>query len=125
MTGERLPTAVHGGLAVYDVGDGPVVLLVPSPHGYVLGPSAEGELCGVLLEAGARVVTFDPPGAFRSTRTARLGLEEIVACCEEALDVRGISTPVPVVAHSQATLCALAFALGKPRRVAAMVLVGA
>lgn len=64
MAVDPVPAAVHDGLALYAAGHGPPVLLVPSPHGFVLGPAAVGGLHALLLELGLTVVTFDPPGAF-------------------------------------------------------------
>jgi pimeloyl-ACP methyl ester carboxylesterase len=71
------------------------------------------------------VITFDPPGAFASSRPPRLGLEEMLTCTQEALQVAGVRPPVDVVGHSQATLCQLALALAHPKVVRSLVLVGA
>jgi proline iminopeptidase len=119
------PTLVHDGLAVYVAGDGPAVLLVPSPHGFVLGPAASGELHAALLEIGCTVVTFDPPEAFASRRRARLDLDEMTECSQEALEVLGVRGPVPVVGHSQASLCAVHLTLEHPDQVERLLLVGA
>jgi 3-oxoadipate enol-lactonase len=119
------PAAVHDGLAVYDLGAGPPTLVVPSPHGFVLTSSASGPLSAATLKASPRVVTFDPPGAFRSARPAALTVQEMTDCCEEALAALDIASPVDVVAHSHATMCALALALDRPALVRRLVLVGA
>jgi pimeloyl-ACP methyl ester carboxylesterase len=119
------PTVVRDGLAVFDSTGSQPVLLMPSPHGFVLGPTASGPLHAVLVALGLRVVTFDPPGAFSSTRRPTLSLQEMTQCSLEALDCLGIRGPVPVVAHSHATLCALHLALNRAERVDRLLLVGA
>jgi proline iminopeptidase len=119
------PACVHDGLAVYDLGAGPPLLLMPNPQGMVRVPEAHGPLAELLVGLGRRVVTFDPPGAFASPRPPRLGLAEMLACTHEALGVAGVAAPVEVVGHSQATLCQLALALATPAVVRTLVLVGA
>src|SRR5215207_927119 len=119
------PACVHDGLAVYDLGAGPPLLVMPNPQGMVRAPEACSPLVELLLGLGRRVVTFDPPGAFASPRPPRLGLEEMLACSREALKAVGAPTPVDVVGHSQASLCQLALALSHPEVVRSLVLVGA
>ena len=119
------PAWVHNGLAVYDLGAGPPLLVMPNPQGMVRAPEAHGPLVELLAGLGRRVVTFDPPGAFASPRPPRLGLDEMLACTREALAVAEVATPVDVVGHSQATLCQLALALAAPATVRSLVLVGA
>jgi proline iminopeptidase len=126
MKGEPAPTSVVNGLAVYATrSHGPPVLLVPSPHGFVTGPAAASALHGALVDLGVRVLTFDPPGAYASSRPARQDLEEMTGCCREALVELDIPGPVPVVAHSHASLCALHLALERPELVGRLLLVGA
>jgi pimeloyl-ACP methyl ester carboxylesterase len=67
---------MNNGLAIYSIGEGCPVLLMPYPHGFPTSATAESALAQVLLELGYRVVTFDPPGAFRSTRPARIGMSK-------------------------------------------------
>ena len=67
------PAWVHDGLAVYDLGAGPPLLVMPNPQGMVAGPTAHSPLVELLIGLGRRVVTFDPPGAFASPRRPRLG----------------------------------------------------
>src|SRR5512132_3501284 len=119
------PAWVHDGLAVYDLGAGPPLLVMPNPQGMVRAPEAHGPLAELLVGLGRRVITFDPPGAFASPRPPRLGLDEMLACTHEALGVAGVAPPVDVVGHSQATLCQLALALAAPATVRSLVLVGA
>jgi pimeloyl-ACP methyl ester carboxylesterase len=119
------PAWVHDGLAVYDLGAGAPLLLMPNPQGMVRAPEAHSLLAALLVDLGRRVLTFDPPGAFASPRPPRLGLDEMLACTHEALGVAGVAPPVDVVGHSQATLCQLALALAAPATVRSLVLVGA
>jgi len=120
-----LPARLVGGLAVYDLGTGPPVLVMPNPQGMVRTSEASGPLTDAMLALGRRVVTFDPPGAFASVRPPRLGLPEMLAGTSDALRATGITGPVDLVGHSQATLCQLAWALAAPHKVRRMVLVGA
>src|SRR5512132_4345320 len=119
------PAHVSDGLAVYDLGAGPPLLLMPNPQGMVRAPEAHSPLADLLIGLGRRVVSFDPPGAFASSRPPRLGLANMLACSHQALQVAGVAPPVDVVGHSQATLCQLALALAAPLMVRGLVLVGA
>jgi hypothetical protein len=56
------PACVHDGLAVYDLGAGPPLLVMPNPQGTVRAPEACSPLVELPLGLGRRVVTFDPPG---------------------------------------------------------------
>jgi proline iminopeptidase len=114
----------HAGLAVYQLGSGEPLLLMPAPHGFVAGPTAEGPLATLLARLGRTVITFDPPGAFRSTRTARVNLAEMLNCAAEALVACGIDGPVDLVGHSMSGLCALAFAVEQPDVVRRLLLIG-
>jgi pimeloyl-ACP methyl ester carboxylesterase len=120
-----VPAHVSDGLAVYDLGAGPPLLLMPNPQGMVRAPEAHSPLADLLVGMGRRVVSFDPPGAFASPRPPQLGLAEMLACAQEALEVAGVRLPVDVVGHSQATLCQLALALDAPQLVRSLVLTGA
>jgi pimeloyl-ACP methyl ester carboxylesterase len=123
--GNAAPAWIHDELAVYDLGAGPPLLVMPNPQGMVRAPEANGPLARLLVGLGRRVITFDPPGAFASPRPPRLGLAEMLACTHETLAVAGVQPPVEVVGHSQATLCQLALALAAPATVRSLVLVGA
>jgi hypothetical protein len=76
---------LHDGLAVYSLGSGEPLLLLPYPHGSTFRPIAEDCLAGLLAGLGRRVITFDPPGAYRSTRSMRGDMAEMIACATEAL----------------------------------------
>jgi proline iminopeptidase len=115
---------VREGLAVDIVGEGPPVLVFPYPHGSTTAPMAHDALAARLVEIGRRVVTFDPPGAWRSERRPRCDLPEMLSCAEEALACAGITDAVDVAGHSMGAFCALAWALERTERTARLVLVG-
>jgi pimeloyl-ACP methyl ester carboxylesterase len=121
----REPLVVRDGLAVYRFGTGAPVLLMPGPHRFQRpGLRSADALIDGLVSLGRSVVTFDPPGAGRSTRPARLGMAEMHACTLEALAACDIAGPVDAVGHSMGGLVLLAFALDHPHVVGALVLVG-
>ncbi len=113
------------GLAVYRRGRGPDVLVPPYPHASTHRPMAEDRLADLLVGAGFAVVSFDPPGAYRSSsRPMRGDMTEMLDCCVQALDVAGARPPVLTVGHSMSSLCALGLAIEHPALVARLVLVG-
>jgi proline iminopeptidase len=116
---------VNGGLAVYAEGSGQTLLLMPTPHACSVGPEIDKPLARLLIGAGFKVITFDPPGSFRSTRRPTVSVDEMVACSVEALKVARAEPPLPVFGHSMATVCAIGLALEKPSLVSALVLIGA
>jgi pimeloyl-ACP methyl ester carboxylesterase len=97
---------------------------MPSPQGVGRGSESDGQLARLLVRLGHRVITFDAPGSYASTRPPRLGLDEMVSCAAEALSAAAVSEPLAVVGQSQATLCVLALALRHPAAVRRVVLVG-
>lgn len=115
---------MNNGLAIYSIGEGCPVLLMPYPHGFPTSSTAESTLAQVLLELGYRVITFDPPGAFRSTLPARVSMSEMLVCTEEALHALNIRGPFSIVGHSMGGLCALAYTLTHPERLEKLVLIG-
>ncbi len=119
------PFTIQDGLAIYQSGVGEPLLLFPYPHGSTLRPMAAGALAAHLVGLGRRVITFDPPGAFRSTRPLQGEMAEMLDCAEETLGICSISGPIDVVGHSMGGLCALGFAIEKPERVRRLLLIGA
>ena len=115
---------LHNGLAIYSTGQGEPALLMPYPHGFGVAPIVQGPLAAVLRGLGLRVVAFDPPGAFASTRRPRMDMPEMLGCAEETLGSLGIQGPVTLVGHSMGGLCAIAFALNQPGRVKKLALIG-
>lgn len=117
------PVSVVGGLAVYAVGSGEPVLLFPYPHGHTVEPMAQGPIARTLVEMGRTVVSFDVPGAYRSTREPVGDMNEMIRSADETLDRLGIDGPVDVVGHSMGGLTALAYAVERPQRTRRLVLV--
>jgi proline iminopeptidase len=118
------PLSTTGGLAVYAVGSGEPVLLFPYPHAQTMAPMAQEPLAELLVAMGRTVVTFDVPGAYRSTRDPVGDMDEMLRSADETLARLGIQGPVDVVGHSMGGLCALAFAIERPERTRKLVLVG-
>jgi len=117
------PASVIDGLAVYTIGSGEPVLLFPYPHGHTTEPMAQGPIADILVEMGRTVVTFDVPGAYRSTREPVGDMDEMLRSADETLDRLGIAGPVDVVGHSMGGLAALAYAVERPERTRRLVLV--
>jgi proline iminopeptidase len=118
------PDSVSDGLAVYSRGSGEPVLLFPYPHAHTTNPMAQEPLAELLVGMGRTVITFDVPGAYRSTREPVGDMEEMLRSADEALDRLGIEGPVDVVGHSMGSLCALAFAIDRPMSTNRLVLIG-
>jgi proline iminopeptidase len=119
------PTTIRRGLAVYEIGSGDPVLLMPGPHRFQRpGLRSADALIDGLTGLGRSVVTFDPPGSGRSERRARLGVLEMEMCTLEALLALGVRGPVDALGHSMGGLALLAFALDHPACVRRLVLVG-
>ncbi len=117
------PIDIKDGLAIYEIGAGDPILLFPYPHGYTRTRTAEGGLFEMLGAMGHRVITFDPPGAYASSRRPDVGMPEMLACAAEVMKARGLSGPVPVVGHSMGGLCALGLALERPDLVSRLVII--
>jgi len=117
------PESVVDGLAVYEVGDGQPVLLFPYPHGHTTEPMAQGPLAEIVTRTRRRAVSFDVPGAYRSTREPTGDMDEMVRCADETLQRFGIEGRVDVVGHSMGGLAALAYAVERPERIRRLVLV--
>jgi len=117
------PEAVIDGLAVYRTGAGEPVLLFPYPHGHTVEPMAQTPLADILVDMGRSVVSFDVPGAYRSTRETAGDMAEMIRGADETLDRLGIAGPVDVAGHSMGGFAALAYAIERPVRVRRLVLV--
>jgi pimeloyl-ACP methyl ester carboxylesterase len=117
------PASVVDGLAVYTAGRGEPVLLFPYPHGHTTEPMAQGPMARILTEMDRTVVTFDVPGAYRSTREPVGDVDEMIRSADETLDRLGLQGPVDVVGHSMGGLAALAYAIERPERTRRLVLV--
>jgi pimeloyl-ACP methyl ester carboxylesterase len=117
------PVSVVDGLAVYTVGGGEPVLLFPYPHGHTTEPMAQSPVAESLAGMGRTVVTFDVPGAYRSTRDPVGDADEMIRSADETLDRLGIQETVDVVGHSMGGLAALAYAIERPERTGRLVLV--
>ena len=117
------PVSVVDGLAVYTTGKGEPVLLFPYPHGHTIEPMAQGPISRILVGMGHTVVTFDVPGAYRSTREPVGDMDEMISSADETLDRLGIHAPVDVVGHSMGGLAALAYAIERPEHTRRLVLI--
>lgn len=118
------PHSVQNGLAVYSAGEGAPVLLFPYPHAATKAPMAQEPLAQILIGMGRRVVTFDVPGAYRSTREPVGDMQEMITGATETLERLGIEGPVDVIGHSMGGLSALAFAIEHPEHTNKLVLIG-
>jgi proline iminopeptidase len=87
-------------------------------------PTAEGALARAVLGVGCRLISFDPPGAFRSTRLAQVSMPEMLGCADETLRAFAASGPVSVIGHSMGGLCSIAYTLAHQDRVKRLVLIG-
>jgi proline iminopeptidase len=117
------PVSVVDGLAIYTVGSGEPALLFPYPHGHTTEPMAQSPMAEILVGMGRTIVTFDVPGAYRSTQEPVGDMDEMIRSADEALDHLGIQDPVDVVGHSMGGLAALAYAIERPERIRRLVLV--
>jgi proline iminopeptidase len=117
------PDSVVDGLAVYTAGRGEPLLLFPYPHGHTTEPVVQGPIAKSLAGMGRTTVTFDVPGAYRSTREPVGDVDEMIRSADETLDRLGIQGPVDVVGHSMGGFTALAYAIERPERVRRLVLV--
>jgi hypothetical protein len=86
MDNNVTPDTIIDGLAVYKVGSGQVVLLLPYPHGSTQTRMAASPLTAMLVQLGKNVLTFDPPESYKSTRPADCSLQEMMDCANQTLD---------------------------------------
>jgi len=118
------PTLMADGLAIYHIGQGEPLFLMPYPHASASAPTVDTKLATLLASLPRQILTFDPPGAYSSTRSGRADLPEMLNCALETLNVCQISETIDVIGHSMSGLCALALAIEHPERVRRLVLVG-
>lgn len=104
------------------MGAGDPIVLVPDPE--AADPIA-GEPARTLIEGLTRlrrsVVTFDPPGAGRSTRRAALDLPEMIDGIGEAIAAAGVQSPVDLIGHGLAGIVALGAAIEEPAIVRRLI----
>jgi pimeloyl-ACP methyl ester carboxylesterase len=112
------------GLAMYRLGEGEPILFMPYPHGFTTESTSESALAGVLADLGRQVISFDPSGAFRSSRPADVSLEDMLGSALAVLGAFQIPKPVDVIGHSMGGLCALALAIEHAEWVKRLALVG-
>jgi proline iminopeptidase len=118
------PNLLHNNLAIYSTGAGDPLLLMPYPHGFGVAPIVQGPLAVILCELHQRVITFDPPGMFNTTRPAHVSMPEMLDCAEESLSALKIEAPLALVGHSMSGFCAIAYALAHPERVKRVIIIG-
>ncbi len=119
------PYTIHDGLAVYRMGTGDPVLLMPAPHRFQIpGDGSALPLINGLVGLGRQVISYDPPESGHSTRPMQLSMQEMHQCANEALDVAGVRGAVDVLGHSMGGLTTLAYTLEHPERVRRLLLVG-
>ncbi len=118
------PTAVIDGIAVYKIGEGNPVLLMPYPHASTYASMAENDLVQILTGLGRSVLTFDPPGIFLSTRQPTVDLQEMLDRTGFLLEYFKISDRIDIVGHSMGSFCTLAFIIENPEKVNKLVLIG-
>jgi pimeloyl-ACP methyl ester carboxylesterase len=116
------PVSIEDGLAVYAIGSGKPLLLFPYPHGHTIEPMAQSPLAEILTGQGRTIVTYDVPGAYRSTRAPAGDMDEMIRAADETLDRLDIQGPVDVVGHSMGGLAALAYAIERPERTQRLLL---
>ena len=117
------PTIITDDLAVYIVGEGEPILIIPYPHAGTNEPMAQSDFSEVFIELGRKVITFDVPGAYASTREPKVDMNEMLECALDALEVAGVEGKIDVAGHSMGGLVALAFALEYPERVDQLLLI--
>jgi proline iminopeptidase len=116
---------IHDGLAVYRFGKGRPVFLMPGPHRLQQpGDGSALPLLRGIVSRGCQVLSFDPPGSGLSKRVARISLDEILGCADEALDSCPVRDRIPFVGHSMGGLALIAYTIERPSRVGSLALIG-
>jgi pimeloyl-ACP methyl ester carboxylesterase len=117
------PTAILNGLAIYKLGSGEPVFVMPYPHACTFSSIADDSLTQSILKIGKSVITFDPPGAYNSRRPAKVDMQEMINCTNETLDYFKIDK-IDIVGHSMGSFCAMAYTIKNQERVKRIVLIG-
>ena len=117
------PTVSTDDLAVYIVGEGMPILVFPYPHAGTNEPMAQSDFSETFIAQGRKVITFDVPGTYASTREPKVDMNEMLDCALDALEAAGVKGKIDVAGHSMGGLVALAFALEYPERVDQLLLI--
>lgn len=115
---------IKDGLAIYRIGKGQPVLLMPYPHASAYHSMSKSLLVPILNNFGFSVLTFDPPGIYNSTREADVTLDEMLQCTNELLDYFGIKDSIMIIGHSQSGFCSIAYSIEFPEKVKSLILIG-
>ena len=115
---------ISDGIAFYKRGKGPYIFLMPYPHASTYRPVAESRLADLLVKSGYTILSFDPPGSFRSTRNPELTINEIISCAMDCLEHFKISQAIPVLGHSMGSLLSIAFTIRHEEKVSRLILAG-
>jgi proline iminopeptidase len=115
---------IKDGLAIYRIGKGQPVLLMPYPHASAYQSMSKSSLVSILNNFGFSVITFDPPGIYHSTREADVTLDEMLQCTNELLDYFGIKDSIMIIGHSQSGFCSIAYSIEFPEKVKSLILIG-
>ena len=117
------PTLITDNLAVYIVGEGEPILVFPYPHAGTHEPMAQSDFSDTFIALDRKVITFDVPGTYASTREPKVDMNEMLDCAIDALEAAGVDGRIDVAGHSMGGLVALAFSLEYPERVDQLLLV--
>lgn len=117
------PKVLTDDLAVYIIGEGEPILVLPYPHAGTNEPMAQSDFSDTFIELGRQVITFDVPGAYASTREHQVDMNEMLGCALDALEAAGVDGKIEVAGHSMGGLVALAFALEHPERVDQLLMI--
>lgn len=117
------PTIMANDLAVYIVGEGKPILVFPYPHAGTNEPMAQSDFSAAFIALGRKVITFDVPGTYASTREPEVDMEEMLDSALKALEAAGVEGKIDVAGHSMGGLVALAFTLEHPQRVDRLLLI--
>lgn len=115
---------IKDGLALYRIGKGQPVILMPYPHASAYHSMSKSLLVPILNNSGFSVLTFDPPGIYNSARKADVSLDEMLQCTNELLDYFNIKDSIIVIGHSQSGFCSIAYSIEFSNRVKGIVLIG-